>query len=136
MQRWTLAVAALLVGTAAPALAHHSVAASYDRAHEVTIEGRVVEYSFVNPHPILTIEVAEPDGETRLWRLEMENRAELADVGFDVHTFRPQDRVIVRGRGARLTARLMYVLQIDRPADGFRYEQVGSRPVVTFGKRD
>jgi hypothetical protein len=27
--------------------------------------------------------------------------------------------------------RTLYVRQLDRPADGFRYEQVGSRPRVS-----
>jgi hypothetical protein len=137
MRRWAkLGAAALLSGAASPGFAHHSVAGSYDSSHEATIEGRVVEFEFVNPHPILTIEAAVRGGEPRLWRLEMENRAVLGRGGIDAHTFNPEDYVVARGRGGRLSAHIMYVLQIDRPADGFRYEQDGTAAHVTFGKHD
>ena len=46
-------------------------------------------------------------------------------------TLKPGDRVVVTGSLGRTEPRTLYVRQLDRPADGFRYEQVGSRPRVS-----
>jgi hypothetical protein len=134
-KRRAAVVAALLAGAATPAAAHHSIAAVYDSSREVTVEGRVAEFLFVNPHPVLVIDSAEPGAEPRLWRLEMDNRGELADVGIDAKTFTPGERVVARGSAARKQPQGLYLLQLDRPADGFRYEQIGYRPRVTLGAR-
>jgi hypothetical protein len=41
----------------------------------------------------------------------------------------------VTGSEGRTDPRALYVRQLDRPADGFRYEQVGSRPRVSSAPR-
>ena len=41
------------------------------------------------------------------------------------------DRVVVTGSLGRTEPRTLYIRQLDRPADGFRYEQVGSTPRVS-----
>ena len=60
----------------------------------------------------------------------MDNRFELADIGMTSATLKPGDRVVVTGSLGRTEPRTLYIRQLDRPADGFRYEQVGSRPRV------
>ena len=92
------------------------------------LEGVVTEFQFVNPHPFVIVTVDE-GGES--WRLEMDNRFELADIGMTSETLKPGDRVVVSGSLGRILPRTLYIRQLDRPADGFRYEQVGSRPRVS-----
>jgi hypothetical protein len=121
----TLAAGALLVSVTAAA--HHSIAAVY-LARQESIEGVVAEFQFVNPHPFVIVTVDE-GGES--WRLEMDNRFELADIGMTSETLKPGDRVVVSGSLGRTLPRTLYIRQLDRPADGFRYEQVGSRPRVS-----
>jgi len=77
----------------------------------------------------------QADGAEESWRLEMDNRFELADVGMTDSTLKPGDRVVVTGSLGRTEPRTMYIRQLDRPADGFRYEQVGSRPRVSTVRR-
>jgi hypothetical protein len=60
----------------------------------------------------------------------MDNRFELEGVGMTGETLRPGDRVVVSGSLGRTDPRTLYIRRLDRPADGFRYEQVGSRPRV------
>jgi hypothetical protein len=60
----------------------------------------------------------------------MDNRYELSDVGMTADTLKPGDRVVVSGSPARSQAQSLYIRQLDRPADGFRYEQVGSSPRI------
>jgi len=114
-----------------PAAAHHSIAAVYDGSRPQRIEGIVVEFQFVNPHPFVIVTV----GGDESWRLEMDNRFELADIGMTNATLKPGDRVVVTGSPGRTEPRTLYIRQLDRPVDGFRYEQVGSRPRVSSEAR-
>jgi hypothetical protein len=123
-------VAAVLA--AGGAEAHHSIGAVYDSAQQVTVEGVVTSFEFVNPHPFLVIAVGADDPES--WRLEMDNRFELAAIGVTADTLKPGDVVIVSGSAGRAAPRSLYIRRLDRPADGFRYEQVGSRPRVNAAR--
>ena len=72
---------------------------------------------------------------TEQWQLELDNRRELTDIGFTETTLKPGDRVVVTGSPARREPQRMYVRRLDRPADGFGYEQVGSRPRLRQSSR-
>jgi len=115
-------------------LAHHSIAAVYDSSRQERVEGVVARFEFVNPHPFVVVTV-EAGGAEESWRLEMDNRFELAQVGMTSETLKPGDRVVVTGSLGRTEPRTLYIRQLDRPADGFRYEQVGSRPRVSTSGR-
>jgi hypothetical protein len=128
-----LAAAALAAGSGI-AEAHHSIGGVYDTGRQQSVEGVVAEFQFVNPHPFVIVTV-EAGGTSERWRLEMDNRFELADIGMTSETLRPGDRVVVTGSPGRLDARALYIRRLDRPADGFRYEQVGSRPRVDIAAR-
>src|SRR5215470_4427552 len=80
--------------------AHHSIAGVYDSSQQVTIEGTVTEFRFVNPHPFLIAEVRQA-GVVEAWKLEMDNRYELVDVGMTDKTLKPGDRIIVTGSPIR-----------------------------------
>ena len=132
MRHGILGTALVLASLAAEA--HHSIAAVYDSAREQRLEGVVAEFQFVNPHPFVIVTV-HADGAETSWRLEMDNRFELAEVGMTDTTLKPGDRVVVTGSLGRTEPRTLYIRQLDRPADGFRYEQVGSRPRVSTARR-
>jgi Family of unknown function (DUF6152) len=121
-------VAAAWCGNAS---AHHSISSVYDGARQVTVEGRVTEFQFVNPHPILIIDAAVESPE-QPWRLEMDNRFELSEIGMSAGTFKLGDRVVVTGSLSRTQPQSLYIRRLDRPADGFSYEQVGSRPRINL----
>ena len=127
-------VGATLGITGLAAHAHHSIAAVYDGSRQQRLEAVVAEFRFVNPHPFVIVTV-EANGAEESWRLEMDNRFELAGVGMTDATLKPGDRVVVTGSIGRNEPRTLYIRQLDRPADGFRYEQVGSRPRVSTVRR-
>lgn len=134
MRRWMPAAVVLALAVAGvPARAHHAIAAIYDSARRVTVEGAVREFQFVNPHPFLVIDVAD-GGKTLEWRLEMDNRFELIDVGMQADTLKRGDRVVATGNLSRTSPQAMYLMRLDRPADGFRYEQIGASPRVRRGR--
>ena len=116
--------------------AHHSITGAYDTSREITIEGVVTRFQFINPHPFVTIAIAARGGEPQQWRLEMDNRSELVQIGMTGDTLKPGNRVVVTGSPGRKESQTLYIRRLDRPEDGFRYEQVGYEPRVRFpGKR-
>jgi hypothetical protein len=119
----------------AAANAHHSISAVYDTTRPVSVEGRVTEFLFVNPHPVLVIDVAKAGAVPQSWRLELDNRSELVEIGIDAQTFRPGDQVIARGSAGRKNAQSLYAMKIERPADGLLYEQIGYSPRINRPNR-
>ena len=94
-----LPLAVVLALAAGPAAGHHSLTGTYDSSRQQTIEGTVLEFQFVNPHPLVWL---ERDGDTgRRWRLEMDNRFELLGIGMTGSTIRPGDRLVVTGSATR-----------------------------------
>jgi Family of unknown function (DUF6152) len=130
MARWmpALVCASWLAGV--PLQAHHAISTFYDMSQRVTIEAIVRELHFVNPHPFVLGDVRSRDGATEQWRLEMDNRRELVEIGFTHQTLRPGDTIVVAGSPARRETRSLYVRRLDRPSDGFWYEQVGASPRI------
>jgi hypothetical protein len=127
------AVVCLLVAAAAPA-AHHSLSSTYDSRKQLTITGTVREFQFVNPHPWIGVDVTD-NGSVQRWRLELDNRWELENVGMDADTFKPGDLIVASGSAGRNGAPALYVRQLDRRSDGLRYEQVGPSPKLRFDAR-
>jgi len=111
------------------AAAHHSVAGVYDTRQEATLAGVVVQFQFVYPHPFVILD-ASRDGSTERWTLEMDNRGELAQIGFTDATLKPGDQVSITGSLSRREPRRLYIRRLDRPSDGFAYRQVGNRPQI------
>ena len=116
------------LAVAAPAFAHHSIAGVYDSTRTTTVAGRVTEFRFVNPHPILVIDAAAEGEPPELWLLEMDNRFELTRIGIAADTYRAGDRVVARGAMARNEPQRLYLRRLERPSDKVVYEQVGSTP--------
>ena len=129
MRNWTGTILTLSLFASA-AQAHHSLS-NYDQGRDVRADGVVEEFHFVNPHPVLMIAVTDPSGVRQIWRLEMDNLHELDEIGISRTTFKPGDRVTISGDPDRTKPREIYLRRLDRPSDGLRYEQVGSRPRLT-----
>jgi hypothetical protein len=127
--RWALCLIGITLCSAVPS-AHHSIASAYDESKHVNIDGVVRQFQFVNPHPFLVVDVKDDGGNTQSWQLEMDNRVELIDVGMTAATFKPGDRVVVTGSPSRGQPRALYIRSLERPADGFGYEQVGFSPRI------
>jgi hypothetical protein len=130
MARWVPAIVGVGWLAAAPVGAHHAISTVYDTSRRVTITTVVRELHFVNPHPFVLGEVRTPDGTTESWRLEMDNQRELVEIGFTPRTLAPGDTLVVTGSPARRDARSLYVRRLDRPSDGFWYEQAGTTPRI------
>jgi hypothetical protein len=129
--RGPLTVLIVMILGGVVAQGHHSIAAVYDRARPVTLDGVLVEFAMVQPHPFVVVDVKN-GGQTTRWRGELDNRWELEAIGMNAETLKPGDRLLLRGNGGRTQPQSLYVYRLDRPSDGFWYEQVGMSPRTGF----
>ena len=56
-----------LISTGVALSAHHSWPVSYEK--QVTVKGTVKEISWMNPHPMFTVEVRASDGKMETWQI-------------------------------------------------------------------
>src|SRR4026208_2436590 len=99
MRNWTGPILMLSL-FASGAQAHHSLS-GYDQGRNVTADGVVEEFIFVNPHPVRMCGLTPPSGVRETWRLEMDNLYELDEIGISRTTFKPGERVTVSGNPVR-----------------------------------
>ena len=120
-----LVVAAmLLVGVAA--YAHHSYAATYDTSKEVKLAGRLMQFSFKNPHSYVTVQAPDAKGAMQRWSVEWAGTSQLAGRGITQDTLKIGDEVTIVGRPSRVPGEFKALMvNLKRPADGFSW---GSRP--------
>jgi hypothetical protein len=95
-----IAIAAGLLATA-PAWAHHSFAAEFDRNKVVNLEGTIVKMEWVNPHAWIHVAAKNPDGTTTEWMIEANTPNGLLRRGFTKKSLEQGTEVIIRGYQAK-----------------------------------
>ena len=122
--RVALCVAAAILAAASVASAHHSFAATYDETRTITIAGKMVQFSFRNPHSFVQVEVTEGDRKVR-WAVEWAGTAQLNNTGVQNDTLKYGDEVEITGNPGRdPSAHRLRMRTVKRP-DGFSW---GTRP--------
>src|SRR6266566_3207650 len=95
MKKLTVAIAAAWVLLAAgSALAHHSPV-MFDRAKKQTLTGTVKEFSWVNPHASIQLEVRNAQGAPEVWGVEMNSPNNLVKQGWKSTILKSGDKVSV-----------------------------------------
>ena len=84
-----------LVSVAVPLSAHHSWPVSNDRL--VTVKGKVIEFKWANPHPMMTLEVQANDGRTETWQIGGPAINRMEANGWTKTTVKPGD--VITGIG-------------------------------------
>src|ERR1700692_3510594 len=90
-----VASAGMLVAAALPAAAHHSFSAEFDATRQVTLEGKVVQMEWVNPHSWLTIDVPKADGTVERWKIEGGSPPVLLRLGWNRNSLPAGTRIKV-----------------------------------------
>jgi hypothetical protein len=80
-----------LVCAAVPLAAHHSWPVSFDRL--VTVKGKVIEFMWANPHPMMTLEVQTDDGRTEKWVAGGPAIGRMEANGWTKTTVKPGDMI-------------------------------------------
>src|SRR5262245_17793464 len=121
---------AVVVLASAQASAHHSFAATYFENKTVTIEGKLVQFLFRNPHSFVHVEAPDEKGEMHRWAVEWGGAGQLANQGVTNQTLRVGDVVSITGNPGRDPSdhriRMQY---LKRNSDGFDW---GRKPGETF----
>jgi len=120
---------AILVSTTinTAALAHHGLAA-YDMSKSVTIKGVVTEFSFINPHTAIYLDVKDDKGNSEKWMVEADSPNNLARAGWTRNTIKPGQEISVVGNqmkdGSKIL-RLQKIILADgkdlKPREGNEY---------------
>ena len=84
-----------LISGAVPVAAHHAWPVSY--AQLVTVNGTVKEFSWGNPHPMITLEVITSDGKTEEWSVGGPATNRMEANGWTRATVKPGD--VITGIG-------------------------------------
>ena len=102
--------------------AHHSFAATYQEDKTARIEGRLMQFTFRNPHSFVQVEVKEENGTVKRWSVEWGGAAQLGSQGLSRDSLRPGDHVIVVGQpGRNAVDNRLKMLSITRPSDGWKW---------------
>jgi hypothetical protein len=86
---------------AAPASAHHSFAAEFDRAIPITVSGRVTKVEWMNPHARFYIDATDEAGKTVNWDFELASPNGLMRRGWNRNSMKIGDSVTVTGHRAK-----------------------------------
>jgi hypothetical protein len=84
-----------LVFAVVPVSAHHSWPVSYSQL--VTVKGTVTEFTWSNPHPMITIEVRTNDGAIEKWLIGGPAINRMEANGWNKDTVKPGD--VITGIG-------------------------------------
>ena len=95
-------VAASLLAASAPAVAHHSFAAEYDRERTITVNGTVERLEWTNPHARLYVNGKDAKGKDQLWDFELGPPNGLMRNGWSRNSLKQGDKVVVEGYRSKL----------------------------------
>jgi len=98
--RLVLLFGAVMLLSVAAAYAHHSFAATYDEKQSMTIKGKMVQFSFRNPHSFVQVETNDGK-QTIRWAVEWAGTAQLNNTGVQQDTLKYGDMVEVTGNPGR-----------------------------------
>src|SRR4051812_35995646 len=109
----------LLLLLCMPSHGHHVGGATYTVKETTTVEGKVLQFLFRNPHSFVQIQAA--DGNK--WVLEWDTAKKLRKQGIEKDTIRVGDHLIVMGSPPRRQdERRMLIRVLRRQSDGFVWD--------------
>ena len=122
MCRMLVLVSLVTLAAGATAFGHHSYGATYDVNREITLEGKLLQFSYRNPHSYVTIQAPDDKGVQQRWSVEWSGTTQLSNQGITQQTLKVGDQVRVVGRPSRVRNEFRALMvSLLRPADGFSW---------------
>ena len=128
MRSILLGVIAGALATATAAYAHHSYAATYDVTRDITLEGRLVQFVYRNPHSFVHVATRDEKGTPERWAVEWSGTTQLGNSGVTRESLKVGDVVVIRARPSRVPGEYRaLMLNLKRPRDGFTWGSAGQQ---------
>ena len=89
-----------------PLSAHHSGSWA-DSQNPRTVTGTVTEFTFTNPHVLMTVAVKTQAGDVEKWIVEFNSPQSLRRSGVNASTIKPGDEVVISGSPAKDGRKMM-----------------------------
>jgi hypothetical protein len=122
MHRLVFLVIGVALAAVTAADAHHSYAATYNVAQEITLEGKLVQFVYRNPHSFVHVQAPDASGTPQRWAVEWGGTAQLANDGVNRDTLKVGDAVVILGRPSRVAGEYRALMvRLTRPSDGFTW---------------
>lgn len=102
--------------------AHHGWQ-EFHESQEITLNGVVTDFHFVNPHCVIEFEAANADKPTgkASWQAEFSSPGPMARKGWTAATLQPGDKIVIRGHPGKDGVRAVHVTLI-RLQDGREFK--------------
>jgi hypothetical protein len=102
--------------------AHHRLGETYLENREITIDGRLTELTYREPHSFVLVDIRNAQNQTERWIVEGPGAGAWRRAGIDPEVLKVGDRVTVTGHPGRVPAeRRLLLMAIVRPQDGWRW---------------
>ena len=113
----------VLLGAAAPVLAHHSPSAIFDMSKHVSVTGTLTRVDWINPHIVLAVEGKSEGGKVEQWTFQSNPPSWYKSVGLARADFAKAigQQITVQAVKARDGSLYGYMDRIKLP-DGTSYE--------------
>jgi hypothetical protein len=130
--RWTgVVVSFLLLAAPGYGLAHHSIAAMYDRDKAISVDGRLVRIEIINPHSALEVEARGRDGRSAVWRFESSGSSGMQRTGVEPGTLKIGEHVRMVGYPARSGGHAAWLTRLETPDRVYDFSFRRSSPAPT-----
>jgi hypothetical protein len=111
---------ALVLGVllaAVPLFAHHGGASLYDMSKELTVDAKVTEFSWTNPHVEIGLDATDDKGKVKHWLLEAPSPPVLVSRGWNRKSLDVGDAIKVTFNPSQSGANVGRLIKVTK-ADG------------------
>jgi Family of unknown function (DUF6152) len=116
LRAWLSALPVLIL-VVTESSSHHAFSPVYDEKRLITIVGVVTQFRFVNPHAMMSMDVADESGKVLSWTVEFAGRLNLSEVGWTAESIKTGERVTVTGNPTHTGSQRIFFRRLVR-ADG------------------
>jgi hypothetical protein len=100
-----------LLAFSVPVFAHHG-ASAYDNSTLTTLSGTITDFQFIQPHPLIYLDVKDSEGKVTKWFVEMTAPNHLVHYGWNGHKLHAGQAIKVTGHIAKNGTKVLNLRQI------------------------